>query len=45
MIRYREPLRGGGLNARGIAKIGDFGPIEGYLSQTVQDKRWHSINH
>jgi len=27
-----EPLRrGGGLNARGVAKYGDFGPIEGYI--------------
>jgi len=29
--RSREPLRrGGGLNARGVAKYSDFGPIEGY---------------
>jgi len=27
----------GGLNARGIAKYSDFGPIEGYISETVQD--------
>jgi len=29
----------GGLNARGVAKYSDFGPIEGYISETVQDKR------
>jgi len=29
----------GGLNARGVAKYSDFGPIEGYISETVQDRR------
>jgi len=29
----------GGLNARGVAKCSDFGPIEGYISEMVQDKR------
>jgi len=28
-----------GLNARGVAKYNDFGPIEGYISETVQDRR------
>ena len=28
---------GGGLNARGVAKYSDFGPFEGYISETVQD--------
>jgi len=28
-----------GLNARGVAKYRDFGPIEGYISETVQDRR------
>jgi len=28
-----------GLNARGVAKYSDFGPIEGYISETVQDRR------
>jgi len=27
------------LNARGVAKDSDFEPIEGYISETVQDKR------
>ena len=27
------------LNTRGVAKYGDFGPIEGYISETVQDRR------
>jgi len=27
------------LNGRGIAKYSDFGPIEGYISETVQDRK------
>jgi len=35
-----EPLlrRGGGKRKR-LAKYSDFGPIEGYISETVQDRR------
>ena len=29
----------GELNRRGVAKYSDFGPIEGYVSETVQDRR------
>jgi len=29
----------GGLNARGVAKYSDFGRIEGYISETVQDRK------
>jgi len=29
----------GVLNTRGVAKYTDFGPIEGYISKTVQDRR------
>ena len=29
----------GELNPRGEAKYNDFGPIEGYISETVQDTR------
>jgi len=29
----------GELNPRGVAKYSDFGPIEGYISETVQDRR------
>jgi len=29
----------GQLNARGVAKYIDFGPIEGYISETVQDRK------
>jgi len=29
----------GELNARGVAKYSDFGPIEGYISETVQCSR------
>ena len=27
------------LNTRGVAKYSDFGPIEGYTSETVQDRK------
>jgi len=27
------------LNARAVAKYSDFGPIEGYISETVQDRK------
>jgi len=27
------------LNTRGIAKYSDFGPIDGHISETVQDRR------
>ena len=30
---------GGGLNRRGVAKYSDFGPLQGYISETMQDKR------
>jgi len=33
-----EPLRRGELNT-GVAKYSDFGPIDGYISETVQDRR------
>ena len=29
----------GELNTRGVAKYSDFGPIEGYMSETVKDRR------
>jgi len=29
----------GELNTRGVAKYSDFGPIDGYISETVQDRR------
>jgi len=29
----------GKLNTIGVAKYSDFGPIEGYISETVQDRR------
>jgi len=29
---------GGGLNQRGVAKNSDFGPFQGYISETVQDR-------
>ena len=33
-----EPLRRG-LNRRGVAKYSDFGPFQGYISETMQDRR------
>ena len=33
-----EPLRRGELNTRGVAEYSDFGPIERYISETVQDR-------
>jgi len=27
------------------SKNSDFGPVEGYISETVQDRRWVSSNH
>jgi len=27
------------LNTTGVAKCSDFGPIEGYISETLQDRR------
>ena len=35
----------GELNTRGVAKYSDFGPIDGYISEMVQDRRQVSINH
>jgi len=29
----------GELNTIGVAKYSDFGPIDGYISETVQDRR------
>jgi len=29
---------GKGLNKRGAAKYSDFGPFQGYISETVQDR-------
>ena len=35
----------GDLNQRGVAKYSDFGPFQGYISETVQDTSYVSINH
>jgi len=35
--RPRRTLPPGELNTRGVAKYSDFGPIEGYIGETVQD--------
>jgi len=37
--RSRGTSPSGELNPRGVAKYSDFGPIEGYISETVQDTR------
>jgi len=40
---YRDRPRGtplpGELNTKGVAIYSDFGPIEGYISKTVQDRK------
>jgi len=38
--RPRRTPPSGELHARGAAKYSDFGPIEGYISETVQDMRY-----
>ena len=35
----------GGIKHRGVGKYRDFRPIDGYISETVQDRRQVSINH
>jgi len=41
-----EPLRRGELTqVVPVAKYSVFGPIDGYISETVQDRRSVSINH
>jgi len=37
--RPRGTPPAGELNTRGVVKYSDFGPIEGYISETVQDGR------
>jgi len=34
-----KPIRWGELNTRGVAKYSDFGPIEGHILETEQDRR------
>ena len=36
--RPRGTPPSGELNTRGVAKYNDFGPIERYISETVQDR-------
>ena len=36
--RETPPAEGGGLNQRGAAKYSDFGPFQGYISETGQDR-------
>jgi len=37
--RPRGTPLSGKLNARGVPKYSDFGPIEGYVSEIAQDRR------
>jgi len=37
--RPRGTPPSGEVNPRGVAKYSDFGPIEGYISETGQDTR------
>ena len=43
----RNPSAGGVKHKswRGVAKYSDFGPVEGYISETVQDRKQVGINH
>ena len=45
---YEDRLRGTPpsweLNSRGVAEYSDFGPIDGYISETVQDRRLSLIH-
>jgi len=43
--RPREAPPSGELNTGWVAKYSYFGPIERYISQTVQDRSYVSINH
>jgi len=43
--RPRGTLLSGEVNTRGVAKYSDFGPIEHYISETVQDRSYVSIDH
>jgi len=40
-VNFTEIVPGEGVNAKGIAEYSDFGPIEGYISESVHI----SINH
>jgi len=37
--RLRETPPSGELNTRGVAEYSDVGPIERYISETVQDRK------
>ena len=37
--RPMETPTSGELNTRGVAEYSDFGPIQRYISETVQDRR------
>jgi len=43
--RPRETPPSKALNTRWLAKYSDFGPIERYISETVQDRRLVSIDY
>jgi len=38
-IIRRQPLRRGSWTEEGVVKYNDFAPIDGYISETVWDKR------
>jgi len=35
----------GELKTKGVAEYSDFGPIEGDISEMVQDRKYHNINN
>jgi len=40
-----NPSVAGGLNRKGVSKYSDFGPFQGCISETVQDRRQVTIDH
>ena len=45
MQNFTEIVSGEPLRRKRVTKYSDFEPIEGYLSETVQDRRQISIDH
>ena len=43
--RPRGTTPSGELNTRGVAEYSEFGPIERYISETVQDSSYVCINY
>jgi len=44
MQNCTETVPSSGVKYKGVAKYSDFGPVEGYISETVQDTASCTIN-